>query len=139
LRAARTTDHDGAQRELQAIVPGGTPARVVAHVNKITLFRFRPMATEGGHTLCPFPSADDPECDHLFDLFEPAKSGTGIEAFHLALARNQVRSFRCGIYGPGLNAGGTLHMAEVREDGVSYRCLGALGAGRRDPFFSRCF
>ena len=57
---------------------------------------FRPMATEGGHTLCPFPSADDPDYDGLFDLFEPAKSGTGIEAFHLELARNQVRGFRPG-------------------------------------------
>lgn len=87
---------------------------------------FRPAEMLANHAFCPTPAWGGPDHPEMRRLSEAAAGGREVEAFHLALGRNQARACRAGVYGGGLGIGGGLLLAEVDEDGAECRAVGEL-------------
>lgn len=87
---------------------------------------FLPAELLRSHAFCPTPAWHGPDHPELRRLSVAAAEGREAEAFHLALARNQARACRAGVYGGGLGIGGELLLAEVDEAGAACRAVGEL-------------
>ena len=81
--------------------------------------RFEPAPLPDGQALCPTVSTAAPDYPRLYELSTRAGKGRKLaEAFLLAAAANQMRTFRRGLYGGGMAFGGPLRLAEVAERGL---------------------
>ena len=85
---------------------------------------FRPAEMLRDHGFSPTPVWGGPDHPELARLSALAASGREVEAFHLALARNQARACQAGAYGGGLGIGGQVWLAEVSERGATLRAVG---------------
>ena len=86
---------------------------------------FGPSPLPDGHALGPTVAVDDPDYPELYGLSTRVGEGREVaEAFLVAAAANQLRSFRAGLYGGGMALGGPLRLAEVAERGVGCREVG---------------
>lgn len=59
-----------------------------------------------GHAITPMPATDDLDYKDWAERWEGATQGKDVEAFHVALAKAQVRTYRRGLYRDGAILGG---------------------------------
>jgi hypothetical protein len=92
-------------------------------------FRSLQLLAGQGHSLTPAPATDDGRYDALCDAWGPAAVGQGTLAFHAAVAANQFRTQRRGLYTNVPCIGGVLTTVAIDGDGIVTRTTDVFPGG----------